>query len=57
VVRVLSDWSLPEIDLWAVFPTGRNASTKARAFVSFIEQELRLKLSHEEAKVEVADVG
>ncbi len=40
VVRVLEDWSLPRIDLWAVFPTGRNVSTKARAFASFIEQEL-----------------
>jgi DNA-binding transcriptional LysR family regulator len=41
VVRVLADWSLPQIDLWAVFPTGRNVSTKARAFASFIEEELR----------------
>lgn len=40
VRRVLQDWQLPAIDLWAVFPTGRNASTKARAFASFIEQEL-----------------
>ena len=41
VQRVLSDWSLPPIDLWAVFPTGRNASTKARAFTDFIEGELK----------------
>ena len=41
VKRILQDWSLPSINLWAVFPTGRNASTKARAFASFIEQELR----------------
>jgi DNA-binding transcriptional LysR family regulator len=41
VKRILKDWSLPPINLWAVFPTGRNASTKARAFASFIEQELR----------------
>ncbi|WP_158742315.1 LysR family transcriptional regulator [Acidisphaera sp. L21] len=41
VVRVLADWSLPQIDLWAVFPTGRNVSTKARAFATFIEEELR----------------
>lgn len=40
VRRVLHDWRLPATDLWAVFPTGRNASTKARVFASFIEQEL-----------------
>ena len=40
VQRVLANWSLPPIDLWAVFPTGRNASTKARAFADFIESEL-----------------
>jgi DNA-binding transcriptional LysR family regulator len=40
VRRVLRDWQLPPIDLWAVFPTGRNTSTKARAFANFIEQEL-----------------
>jgi DNA-binding transcriptional LysR family regulator len=40
VRRILTDWSLPPIDLWAVFPTGRNVSTKARAFASFIEPEL-----------------
>jgi DNA-binding transcriptional LysR family regulator len=41
IKRILHDWSLPPVDLWAVLPTGRNASTKARAFASFIEQELR----------------
>jgi DNA-binding transcriptional LysR family regulator len=30
VPAVLEDWSLPAIDLWAVFPTGRRASAKAR---------------------------
>lgn len=37
VVRVLEDWDLPEISLWAVFPTGRLASAKARAFADFVE--------------------
>jgi DNA-binding transcriptional LysR family regulator len=37
VVRVLRDWELPPIDLWAVFPTGRLASAKARAFADFVE--------------------
>ncbi len=40
VLEVLSDWSLPAIDLWAMFPTGKRASAKARAFASFVEQEL-----------------
>ncbi|MFQ6163406.1 LysR family transcriptional regulator [Sinorhizobium meliloti] len=35
VRRVLQDWELPPIDLWAVFPTGRLASAKARAFADF----------------------
>ena len=41
VVRVLSDWSLPSIDLWAVFPTGRLSSAKARAFADFVEAILK----------------
>ena len=38
VVRVLEDWELPPVDLWAVFPTGRLASAKARAFAEFVER-------------------
>jgi DNA-binding transcriptional LysR family regulator len=38
VVPILQDWSLPPISLSAVFPTGRLASTKARAFASFVER-------------------
>lgn len=34
---VLEQWELPSLDLWAVFPTGRLASAKARAFVAFVE--------------------
>jgi DNA-binding transcriptional LysR family regulator len=41
VRHVLSDWELPPVGLWVVFPSGRNASMKARAFASFIEQDLR----------------
>lgn len=37
VLRALPEWSLPVIDLWAVFPTGRLATAKARAFVEFVE--------------------
>jgi DNA-binding transcriptional LysR family regulator len=40
VREVLSDWRLPPVDIWAVFPTGRRASAKARAFAAFVEQEL-----------------
>jgi DNA-binding transcriptional LysR family regulator len=40
VLRVLPEWSLPVIDLWAVFPTGRLATAKARAFVEFVEGAL-----------------
>jgi DNA-binding transcriptional LysR family regulator len=41
VERVLPNWTLPPIDLWAVFPTGRLASAKARAFADFVEDVLR----------------
>jgi DNA-binding transcriptional LysR family regulator len=40
VKAVLRDWTLPPMELWAVFPTGRRVSAKARAFVSFVEEEL-----------------
>jgi DNA-binding transcriptional LysR family regulator len=38
---VLAEWDLPDIDLWAVFPTGRRVSAKARAFIDFVEARLR----------------
>jgi DNA-binding transcriptional LysR family regulator len=38
VVEILQDWALPPTNLSAVYPAGRLASTKARAFVSFVEQ-------------------
>lgn len=37
VRRILTDWHLPKIDLWAVFPTGRMATAKARQFASFVQ--------------------
>ncbi|WP_144138244.1 LysR family transcriptional regulator [Paraburkholderia sp. BCC1884] len=40
VQSVLTDWALPAIDLWAVFPAGRLVSAKARAFVEFVEEAL-----------------
>ena len=43
VQRVLPDWTLPTIDLWAVFPTGRLASAKARAFAEFVQDILSVE--------------
>jgi DNA-binding transcriptional LysR family regulator len=39
---VLPDWKLPRIDLWAVFPAGRTATTKARIFTQFVEELMRV---------------
>jgi DNA-binding transcriptional LysR family regulator len=38
VKLVLADWELPSIDLWAVFPSGRMVTAKARAFVTWVEE-------------------
>ena len=40
VTTVLDDWALPTIDLWAVFPSGRQITAKAHAFAQFVEDEL-----------------
>src|SRR5437660_10779312 len=40
VISILDDWSLPAVDLSAVFPAGRQSNAKARAFASFIEAEM-----------------
>jgi DNA-binding transcriptional LysR family regulator len=40
VIEVLTDWTLPPVDLWAVFPAGRLVTSKARAFVDFVERTL-----------------
>jgi len=43
VVRpLLADWALPPMDLWAVYPTGRLASAKARAFVAHVAKGLEV---------------
>ncbi|HVJ33992.1 MAG TPA: LysR family transcriptional regulator [Terriglobia bacterium] len=41
VKALLTDWQLPPLDLWAIFPAGRRASVKARRFVDFVEARLR----------------
>lgn len=38
VVTALDDWELPGLNLSAVYPTGRLASTKARQFTAFVER-------------------
>jgi DNA-binding transcriptional LysR family regulator len=40
VLSVLENWLLPPLNLWAMFPTGRQASAKARAFAAFIKQQI-----------------
>lgn len=41
VVRCLKDWTLPPVDLWALYPAGRMTSAKARAFSAFVEMVMR----------------
>ncbi|MCB1487377.1 MAG: LysR family transcriptional regulator [Bauldia sp.] len=41
VREVLTAWSLPPVDLWALYPGGRQASARARAFVAFVAGRLR----------------
>ena len=40
VRAVLTDWILPPLDFWALFPAGRLVTAKARAFASFVEAQL-----------------
>lgn len=35
IVPVLTDWELPQVDLWALYPTGRLPTAKARAFINW----------------------
>jgi DNA-binding transcriptional LysR family regulator len=48
VRAALTDWSLPSLDLWAVYPMGRMPTAKARAFAAFVEAELK----HEKIPIE-----
>jgi DNA-binding transcriptional LysR family regulator len=41
IVPVMCDWTLPPIDLWAVYPAGRLPNAKARAFTSWVEGVLK----------------
>lgn len=37
VTPILKDWTLPAMELWVIYPSGRLTSTKARAFVKWFE--------------------
>jgi DNA-binding transcriptional LysR family regulator len=58
VISILDDWSLPAVDLWGVFPAGRQASAKARAFASFIEAEMsNAEFAGQELSCSVSHIG
>ena len=38
VVSLLDEWTLPSMDLWVIYPSGRLTSTKARTFVKWFEK-------------------
>lgn len=40
VRAVLGEWALPEVELWTVFPAGRMPNAKARAFATFVQDEI-----------------
>ena len=40
VRAALTDWALPTVDMWALFPGGRMTSAKARAFATFVKSDL-----------------
>jgi DNA-binding transcriptional LysR family regulator len=40
VVPVLNEWTLPPMELWVIYPSGKLTSTKARAFVKWFEMAM-----------------
>jgi DNA-binding transcriptional LysR family regulator len=42
---VLTDWWLPAVDLWVVYPAGRMPTAKARAFAAFVGAVLGQRLA------------
>ncbi|MET4733298.1 DNA-binding transcriptional LysR family regulator [Thalassospira sp. MBR-102] len=40
VQEVLTDWTMPDLDLWAVMPAGRRTGAKVRALLEFIEMQV-----------------
>jgi DNA-binding transcriptional LysR family regulator len=37
VLPVLKEWTLPPMELWVIYPSGKLTSTKARAFMKWFE--------------------
>ena len=52
VVEVLGDWAQPPMDAWAVYPSGRLPSARARAFAAYVEQVL-----HADMPVRLGEAG
>jgi DNA-binding transcriptional LysR family regulator len=40
VASVLGEWTLPPMDLWVIYPSGRLTSAKARAFIKWFEKTI-----------------
>lgn len=40
VVPILKEWSLPPMELWVIYPSGKLTSTKARAFAKWFEEAM-----------------
>jgi DNA-binding transcriptional LysR family regulator len=40
VVPLLTDWTLPTVDLWALYPSGRMPTAKARAFIDWFAGQI-----------------
>jgi DNA-binding transcriptional LysR family regulator len=40
VVSVLDEWTLPPMELWVIYPSGRLTSAKARAFINWFERHM-----------------
>lgn len=40
--QVLSDWTLPPMDMHVVYPGGRRVNARAKAFTKFVESRLRV---------------
>src|SRR6202167_3939059 len=38
VVGIVDEWTLPAMDLWVIYPSGRLTSAKARAFIKWFEK-------------------
>ena len=45
---VLTEWILPPIDIWAIFPTGRRPTARARLFSDWLANELQASANAED---------